>query len=119
MSASSAPVQAIAVLTDYKSRVQHLQILIAESRSRKTLALATSLACAVTLVAALIIALKGVSLLFAVIPILLIVAIWQFQTFLRYCVTLIGSARRSAFYERGIDRIEDNWGGKGSAGLKS
>ena len=118
MSASSVPVQANTVLTDYKSRVQRLQILIAASRSRKILALATSLACAATFVAALIIALKGVGFLFAAMPFLLIVAIWQFQTFSRYSAKLIGSARRSAFYERGIDRIEDDWRGKGSAGLE-
>jgi hypothetical protein len=118
MSASSVPVQANTVLTDYKSRVQRLQILIAASRSRKILALATSLACAATFVAALIIALKGVGFLFASMPFLLIVAIWQFQTFSRYSAKLIGSARRSDFYERGIDRIEDDWRGKGSAGLE-
>jgi MutS domain V len=118
MRASSAPVQANTVLTDYKSRVQYLQILIAASRSRKKLALGTSLACAATFVVALIIALKGAGFLFAPMPILLIVAIWQFQTSSRYNAKLTGAARRSAFYERGIDRIEDNWRGKGSTGLE-
>jgi len=114
----SASVQDSAVLTDYKSRVQHLQMLIAESRSRKILALTTSLACAATFVAALTMALKGAGFLFAVVPILLIIAVWQFRTFSRYSAKLIASARRSAFYERGIDRIEDNWRGKGSTGLE-
>ena len=56
----SASVQDSAVLTDYKSRVQRLQMLIAESRSREILTLATSLVCAGTFVAALTMALKGV-----------------------------------------------------------
>lgn len=116
MRASSASVQANAVLTDYQSRVQRLQIQIAASRSRKIAALATSLTCAATFVAALIMALKGAGFLFTAMPILLILAIWQFQRFSRYSANLIDSARRSAFYERGIDRIEDNWRGKGSAG---
>ncbi len=114
----SASVQDSAVLTDYKSRVQRLQMLIAESRSRKILTLATSLVCAGTFVAALTMALKGVGFLFAVVPILLTVAFWQFRTFSRYNAKLIGSARRSAFYERGIARIEDNWRGKGSTGME-
>jgi hypothetical protein len=45
-------------------------------------------------------------------------AVPEFQTFSRYNVKLIDSARRSAFYERGIDRITDNWRGKGSTGLE-
>src|SRR5208337_1304034 len=98
----SASEQDSAVLSDYKSRVQHLQMLIAESRSRKILALATSLVCAATFMAALTMALKGVSFLFYVVPILLSVASWQFRTFSRYSAKLIDSARRSAFYERGI-----------------
>ena len=118
MSDSSTPAQANAVLADYNSRVQRLQILIAVSRSRKSLALATCLVCIAASAAALIIALKGVGLLFAATPILLIIALWQFKTFSSYSAKLIGSARRSAFYERGIDRIEDNWRGKGSAGLE-
>ncbi len=114
----SASVQDIAVLTDYKSRVQHLQMLIAELRSRKVLALATTLLCAATFVAALTMALKGVSFLFAVVPIFLTVAFWQFRTFSQYSAKLIDSARRSAFYERGVDRIEGNWRGKGSTGIE-
>jgi hypothetical protein len=115
---ASAPVQANAVRNDYKSRLEQLEVLIAASRSRKTLALATSLACVISFVIALIAALTGTSLLFAALPILLIVAVWQFQTFSRYSAKMIDSARRSAFYERGIDRIEDDWRGKGSTGLE-
>lgn len=118
MSVSTASIQANAVLIDYKSRLRHLQTLIEASRSRKRLALAISLLCVAMFAALLFIALKEVSFLFAVLPIVMIVAIWQFQTFLRYSAKLIDSARRSAFYERGIDRLEDNWRGKGSAGLE-
>ena len=118
MTAYSAPVQANEVLNNYRSRVERLEILIAASRSRKFLALAASFACAAAFVIALIVALKGAGFLFAALPILLIVAIWQFQTFSRCSAKIIDSARRSAFYERGIDRIEDNWRGKGSTGLE-
>ncbi len=118
MTADSAPVQANAVLNHYKSRVERLEILIAASRSRKSLALATSLACALTFVIALIVAVKGASFLFAALPILLVLAVWQFRTFSRCSVEIIDSARRADFYERGINRIEDDWRGKGSTGLE-
>src|ERR1035437_4915496 len=118
MSASFAPVQTNAVLAEYKSRVQSLQVMIAASRSRKISALTMGLACLATFAAALIMAAEGVGSLFAALPILLIVAIWQFQRLLRCRAKLIGSARRLTFYERGIDRIEDNWRGKGSTGLE-
>lgn len=98
--------------------MQSLEVQIADSRSSKILALATSLACVAVFVGALIMALEGVGLLFAALPILLIVAIWKFRTFLMCRDKLIGLARRSTFYERGIDRIEGNWHGKGSAGLE-
>jgi hypothetical protein len=118
MNVSLGQTQTDAVLIDYKSRVHNLQALIAESRSRKTVALATCLMCAGTFLAAFIMALKGTSFLFAALPILLIVTILQFKRFSRYGAKLIDLARRSAFYERGIDRIEDRWRGKGRAGLE-
>jgi hypothetical protein len=117
MIAYPVPVQANEVLNLYKSRLQHLEAPIAASRSRKVLALATSLVCAAAFAIVSIVALKGTSFLFAATPILMIVAIWQFQTFSRYSAKMIDSARRSAFYERGIDRGEGNWRGKGSTGL--
>ena len=118
MTAYSAPLQVNAALNHYKSRLKHLEGLIAASRSRKILALATSLACVITLVIALTVALKGVSFLFAAVPILLVVAIWRFRTFSRNSAQMVDSARRSDFYERGIGRIEDDWRGKGSTGVE-
>jgi hypothetical protein len=118
MGAFSAPLLPSAVLIDYKSRVQRLQILVAASRSRRFSALAASLAIAGAFVAVLIVALKGIGFLFAATPILLLVAFRQFQTFSRCSAKMMDSARRSDFYEQGINRIESNWYGKGSTGLK-
>jgi hypothetical protein len=112
------PKQAHTVFLDYQSRVQSLHILIAASRSRKIRALAICLACSTASFAALILALKWLGPLFAAVPFFVIVAIWQFQTFSRYSAKLVDSVRRSAFYEKGIDRIEDKWRGKANAGLE-
>ena len=118
MNVSFVPTESNAVLMEYKSRVQDLQAQIAVSRSRKTVALITSLPCAATLVGASILGLRGTSFLFTALPILLIVTILQFKKFSRCGAKLIDLARRSAFYERGIDRMEDAWRGKGRTGLE-
>ena len=114
MNAYSAPAQASEVLNHYKSRIERLEILIVASRSRKFLALAASLACTAALVIALIVALKGASFLFAALPILLIVAIWQFQTFSRCSAKIIDSARRSAFMNEASAGSKTTGAGKGT-----
>jgi len=118
MSVSSASMQVDAVLIDYKARVHRLQLLMEASQFRKRLTLVTSILCAAIFAVLLTIALKGTGVLFATLPFMAIITIWQFQAFLRYSARLVDAARRSAFYEQGIDRLEDNWRGKGSTGLE-
>jgi hypothetical protein len=118
MCASSVPSQADAVLAEYKSKVQSLQVLMSSLRTRKTWALAISLACFALLAVSLFLALKGACSLFPAPEILFIAGIWQLRSFLRCGAQLSDLARRSNFYEHGIDRVENNWRGKGRTGLE-
>jgi hypothetical protein len=56
--------------------------------------------------------------LFAVPPILLLGAFLQFREVLACRARVLDLALRSSFHERGIDRLEDNWRGKGRTGLE-
>jgi hypothetical protein len=63
-------------------------------------------------------AFKASGTLFAIPPILLLGAFLQFREVLTCRARMLDSALRSGFYERGIDRLEDNWRGKGRTGLE-
>jgi hypothetical protein len=114
---SSAPAKADAVLAEYRSKVQSLQGKITVLRMRKHWALVATLTFAVLWAALLIAALNGTTLHFAALVIPTFGVILGLQTFLRSRAKSIALAHKSSFYERGIDRLEDNWRGKGSTGM--
>jgi hypothetical protein len=114
---SSAPAQDNAVLTEYKSKNQSFQGQIAALQTRKLWALATIIGSIVLLVALLIAVLNGREPFFSTLAIVPIGgAIYAIRAFMRFRGKSIELARRSNFYEQGIDRMEDNWRGKGSIG---
>lgn len=114
---SSVPVNSNAVLTAYKSKVRSLEAEIRSSRVRIRLHLTVFLAC-IFLCAPLLLTLKLSSALYVVISVLALAASWQFREY-RRCQTRVGdSGHRADFYERGIERIEGNWRGKGRSGLE-
>ena len=119
MSISSAPAQANAVLAEYRSRVQSLQGQIAALRTRKLCVLAIILKGVLLWGALLILALNGIGSSFINLGIPVVTVVWAlaFRSFLRSRAKSIALAHRSSFYERGIDRLEDHWHGKGSDGI--
>lgn len=117
MSNSSSPVQG-GVLAEYKSKVQDFQTRIAALRTRKYWALVITLKSVLLSVALLLIALHGSGLVIAALAIPFAGWILAMRSFLRSRAKALELARRSNFYERGIDRMEGNWRGKGSTGLE-
>ena len=115
---SSAPVRANDVISGYKARVNDLQIQIAGLRTRKLWALAVILKGVLLFGALLLLAFHdtGFSLAAHAIPLVLVVWAVALRSFLRSRAKSIELVRRAAFYERGIDRMEDNWRGKGNTG---
>ena len=118
MSVISAPIRSKIVLAEYNSRLQNLQALTAATRTRKLWVFASIVVCAALFFAALIMALKGAGLFFPALPIMLIAISWRLMQLMHCRTRLMDLAQRSSFYERGIDRIEDNWRGKGNTGLE-
>jgi MutS domain V len=118
VSVSSTPFHSNVPVAEYKSKVQGVLVQIEALRRRRGRLLAASVACLVLFLALLIPAFNGTGLPIAVALIPLIFAIWPFRHFLRCRIRSIDLARRSAFYERGLDRMEDRWRGKGTTGLE-
>jgi hypothetical protein len=114
---SSVPAQANTVLTQYRSKIQSFHGQIAALHKRKLLALAAIIASVVLLVALLIAEVNGRDIFFASLAIPLFGAVYAIQAFMRFRGRSIELARRSSFYERGIDRKEDNWRGNGNTGV--
>jgi hypothetical protein len=116
MSISSVSKGANAVRAQYEFRVQSLRDQIDALRMRRRWPLlAVFTGCAVSAVL-LIAALSGDKFLFAVLTVPAIAMVWGLRSLLRSRAKSIALARRSSFYERGIDRLEDNWRGKGNTG---
>jgi hypothetical protein len=115
---SSAPTRANDVLAGYKARVNDLQIQIAGLRTRKRWALAVILNGVLLFGALLLLAFHGTAFFSAAQAIPLVGLVWAvaWRNFLRSRAKSIDLARRAALYERGIDRMEDNWRGKGNSG---
>jgi hypothetical protein len=106
------------VLTKYRSRIQGIQGQIAALQTRKLWALAAIIASLVLLVALLIAVLNGREPFFSTLAIVSFGGpIYAIKAFMRFRGRSIELARRSNFYERGIDRMEDNWRGNGSTGV--
>jgi hypothetical protein len=87
-------------------------------RTRKLWALAVILKSVLLFGALLLLAFHGTRFFSATQGIPLVAAVWAYalRSFLRARAKSIGLARRASFYERGIDRMEGNWRGKGSTG---
>jgi hypothetical protein len=64
------------------------------------------------------VAVHGQPTLFGAIAISLVGASWALLRLFRLRKEAVELARRSGFYERGIERLEENWRGKGNAGLE-
>lgn len=111
------PVRLDKVSAEYKSRMQSLQSQITVLRKRKLWAVAATVLCAVLWVALLISASKGSGHHYFILVFPTFAMIFGFQISLRSRSKSIALARRSSFYERGIDRLEGKWRGTGNTGM--
>jgi len=118
MQTSSVPINSNEVRADYKSKVRAFKADISKCKSQQFRYLATSLLCTAAGVLGFLAAFKASGTLFAIPPILLLGAFLQFRKVLSCRARMLDLALRSSFYERGIDRLEDNWRGKGRTGLE-
>jgi hypothetical protein len=116
MSFSRVPENGSVVLAEYKSRILSLQTRIASLRPLKIRALIATFTCVALSGVSLFAALNGSALFFAA----LVPALAGSVAALRNCIRILANrtefARRSSFYEKGIDRIEGNWRGEGTTG---
>jgi hypothetical protein len=106
------------VLAGYQSKFTSLQnaLTVLRARQRKILAVVISgLSLAVVF---LVSAVGGQTMLFGAMAIALVGAAWALRRFLVLRRESVELARRSSIYERGIERLEERWRGKGSAGLE-
>lgn len=105
------------VREEYSKRQQALEAAVASSKRRSRRAVAACVISAVLLVLLFFLPV-GLRVLIAVtFPVLTLAAFWQIRAYLRHYGRAIDAAYRAAFYERGIDRIDGDWLGKGNAGL--
>src|ERR1039458_4905662 len=116
MNISSAPEQASAVLAAYTEKVRGMQCQLAVLRMRQRRTLAAVIAGVILCAALLIVGIHGPKAIHVAMPVALIGTIWASQDFLGSRKSSVELARRSGFYERGIERLEDDWRGKGSTG---
>ena len=118
MRISSAPLRANAVLAEYTEKANDFQNRIAGLRTRKLWALAVSIKAVLLFGAILLLVLYGTKYFSAAIGIPPVFVLWAFafRSFVRSRAKAVELARRSSFYERGIDRMNDNWRGKGNTG---
>jgi len=106
-----------AVREGYAARHQAFDTAAAFSSRRGAWALAGCAACIVFLVLPFLLGVGVHGPLAAALAILLLAAFWQIRAFLFYRRRAIDAARRADLYERGMDRIDGHWSGKGIAGL--
>jgi len=118
MSIASAQATVIAVADDYKLRVQAFKSQIAVLGARDSWMLTIVLMALVLWAGTLLMVLHGYPLFIVVSAILLVGWIWGLRNYLQIRAKAIELAHRSSFYERGIDRMEDKWRGKGITGLE-
>jgi hypothetical protein len=116
MNISSAPEQASAVLAAYTEKVRGMQCQLAVLRMRQRRTLAAVIAGVILCAALLIVGIHGPKAIHVAMAVALIGTIWASQDFLGSRKSSVELARRSGFYERGIERLEDDWRGKGSTG---
>ena len=116
MNISSAPAQASAVLAAYTEKMRGMQCQLAVLRTRQRRTLAAVIAGVILCAALLIVGIHGPKAIHVAMAVALIGTIWASQDFLGSRKSSVELARRSGFYERGIERLEDDWRGKGSTG---
>lgn len=102
---------------EYSARQQALEAVAAYSSQRSKWALAACVSCIVILVLPILSRIDVHAHFAAALPIPALAALWQIRIFLRHRRQASDAAHRAAFYERGIDRIDGNWSGKGNAGM--
>jgi len=117
MSIPTAPLRENPVLTAYKVRCKSLESEITVLQARQRI-LFTFLLGAVFVSAVLsLLALNGERrLVFAILG-LVIASVLATRNLLRLRTQCLELAHRASFYERGIDRLAENWRGKGCDGL--
>ena len=106
------------VTTGYRSKFISLtdELVVMRAHQRRILAVVIGGLCLVVVLA--MFAIGGQSMLFAAMVISLIGAGWALRRLLGLRRELVALARRSGFYERGMERVEEGWRGKGNAGLE-
>jgi hypothetical protein len=107
-----------AVREEYSARQQNLEAVAACFSRRSIWAIATCAASIVLLVLPFLLRSDLHSPFAAALVIPALAAVWQIRTFPRHRRRAVDAAHRAAFYERGIDRIDGGWPGKGSAGIE-
>jgi hypothetical protein len=118
MSISSVPAQAGAVLNLYEAQVRRLERQIAVIQTRQSRTLAAGVFGFVLLAALLLAALAGQRFILVGLVALLIGSVWALRNFLRARRVATQLAHRASFYERGIERLNESWRGKGRTGLE-
>jgi hypothetical protein len=116
MNISSAPAQASAVLAAYTEKMRGMQCQLAVLRTLQRRTLAAVIAGVILCAALLIVGIHGPKAIHVAMAVALIGTIWASQDFLGSRKSSVELARLSGFYERGIERLEDDWRGKGSTG---
>jgi hypothetical protein len=118
MLTDSQPEAASAVLAEYKSKARDLQSQIDSLRTQNLRVLTTALKWSAVGLAVLFTVLHGTGLWMAGAGILLLGWAVALSRYLGSRSRSIRLAHRMSFYERGMERMEGNWHGKGAKGLE-
>ena len=118
MTISYTPASANEVLVNYRSKLECLEGQIAAFNGRKVQALVATL---VGFVLFAVLAAEGLhggehSFVYLAVTVAGVFCALSLRSFLRCRASASDLARRSSFYERGIDRLEDKWRGTGNTG---
>ena len=114
-----APASADEILANYKSKLKSFEGQIAILNARKLRTLAVALVGVVLFAVFATEALHGGEHSFVYLATTLagVICALSLRRFLRCRARATHLARLSSFYERGIDRLEDQWRGKGNTGM--
>jgi hypothetical protein len=116
MNESHAPSSADAVRKEYSERQQTFEAVATSSSRRSAWAIAACAACIVLAALPFLLRIGVHTPYVAGSLILALAAVWQIRILLRHRHRAVDAAYRAAFYERGIDRMDVGWIGKGNAG---
>ena len=106
-----------AILKEYQGNIERLQNRIADSHRRQVNLLLFAICGAILFAVILytVLAKHLISPVISVIP--LIGTVWALREYFRFRGVSLDLAHRSSFYERGIDRLQGTWRGKGVNGM--